>query len=1499
MEVGDTGRHGPAVTRSKSKHLLPSAGLTTTTTKRPRGKRDVIILPTTLPDPADPADPVVPFVNDPVVGRRSPRRVVTTLAPVRPTKRNLTPSSLPPSLPPPLPRHVVQPLTPEQEAELLKEQFKKEDAEEAEARNKFIVKEKEIVKIMLEEPKTQPRLRIAVKKVMDQIRKKKMIDAVITAFQEKMAETKKVLIQEMELRNEIEIKEQTNRRKRVAIDVAQSIEKEKEKPSSIPVFQEYNLMQIGDFILKQFPADAISVLDEFETLSPASQKEIVDFIILKCKGATLNANVNEAGPADDVYNTLGIKSLPLHDAVAGIPSSYRALIVCKPEPCPVAGAARVAEWCCCIESDGVFSSIKELIKGQDSPFVTAHPDIRLMINQSCNYGLKPVDAQRVDGPLEFHDPQGFAAPFPSVIIGDDVVVYSIGPIINAESILGRPLIMIRIHNYKELDYENGIYFWVYPSFSEGGASRVFLIIGGGQFMKGPDYTLTTFIIDLLQVHINKYYAEHFVLKQGPGFRPTILSTTQEVICFFGEMIHLQTRWVHDLIAGRGLNLEADPIGDVPPGFNRHCYTFHSSLEIKDWLFYGIPDVESPRLVSLSTKAARLAYHFCRENQVYTGQRSSRLGFPLYCCLTTIFHKYRDERKTDVNDFFALFKRWPDTLFVQGCNVVPGVSPVGYVVAGTSSNLQGMRYNIFLEHLAPLEFVKRFKSLRLVQPIVTPDPGETFAMIGRMGRSGLLIKKRTLLGIETAQLETCLMVVDLATAADEINKILKKRRRDKGPNALIYPREQEAIILKSLPKALDITIDKISEIFFSHPPNRLKDIQKCFKMFIGLPDCPWDNPDQFKHHIVIKSLDISRRLDGLITSIAIIKDSPLYRLIRTLETGVYRHLIMSSMLDEYTGMVSFPLDIPPIPPSLVPGLNPRVSCAFLNSDGQYVELPGGFGEGSLGNCDFSGVFQHPLFNPYIFSATRKSMTFPDGILERYIRNPKIVTPDLAASHATIPVKVHNKMFLIRLIFYTTTGAIQIVVCVSSTICIASPMGGPPSIPFGVDVQFNVVSIGPLGPIHVNPDGSVEVDMSTDATILATMCDYLSLGCMGASKKGEYSFTSGSPQFFDYFDIFFKLINTECYTYVSAYMSPFNCGKDLVMKHFGRVFKDVVPNPNPPPNLIPNPISSAIRRLWNWFPYLDHVQPEVCSPRGPLTPQIIDEELAYGRWNMQVVVQVFFDPILSVLDGRAVGDETGHGEVEPATPGGPADTGSGSDSDTSTTDDSLYQQLILQTLSFPSQDDSAASYKSQESMGSSQGSASSNSRGSAISMSSQGSASSLEPALGGTYGGGRGRTNRKTRKRKYKTNRRSKSKSKSKPKHSNIRRRTRKNTDVSRTRTRTRTKTKTKTMKIKSKKFPKRIYLYSTPRTAQRMAYKYLGRTKTAKLYPARNPAKKYMVFDPKNNKWVNFGQMGYEDYTKHHDKTRRKNYLTRTKGMLGDWKSNKYSANNLSRRILWT
>ena len=93
----------------------------------------------------------------------------------------------------------------------------------------------------------------------------------------------------------------------------------------------------------------------------------------------------------------------------------------------------------------------------------------------------------------------------------------------------------------------------------------------------------------------------------------------------------------------------------------------------------------------------------------------------------------------------------------------------------------------------------------------------------------------------------------------------------------------------------------------------------------------------------------------------------------------------------------------------------------------------------------------------------------------------------------------------------------------------------------------------------------------------------------------------------------------------------------------------------------------------------------------------------------------------------------------------------------------------------------------------------------------------------------------------------------------------------------------------------LYLYSNPVKAQKNAFKYLG--KNALLYKSKNVNKKYAIIEP-SGKTTNFGQLGYSDFTKHNDKLRRKNYLTRTAGMKGNWKNNPYSANNLSRNILW-
>ena len=97
------------------------------------------------------------------------------------------------------------------------------------------------------------------------------------------------------------------------------------------------------------------------------------------------------------------------------------------------------------------------------------------------------------------------------------------------------------------------------------------------------------------------------------------------------------------------------------------------------------------------------------------------------------------------------------------------------------------------------------------------------------------------------------------------------------------------------------------------------------------------------------------------------------------------------------------------------------------------------------------------------------------------------------------------------------------------------------------------------------------------------------------------------------------------------------------------------------------------------------------------------------------------------------------------------------------------------------------------------------------------------------------------------------------------------------------------------FKKPISRYSNQTEVYRRAKKYLG--KTAKIDISTKKDKKYMVKTP-DGKIVHFGQMGYEDFTKHKNKTRRKNYLTRSRRIKGDWKQDKYSANNLAIHLLW-
>ena len=92
----------------------------------------------------------------------------------------------------------------------------------------------------------------------------------------------------------------------------------------------------------------------------------------------------------------------------------------------------------------------------------------------------------------------------------------------------------------------------------------------------------------------------------------------------------------------------------------------------------------------------------------------------------------------------------------------------------------------------------------------------------------------------------------------------------------------------------------------------------------------------------------------------------------------------------------------------------------------------------------------------------------------------------------------------------------------------------------------------------------------------------------------------------------------------------------------------------------------------------------------------------------------------------------------------------------------------------------------------------------------------------------------------------------------------------------------------------IYFYSNPDQVIENARVYLGDNVDIKRSNRKN--KKYMVFD--GDKYVYFGAMGFQDFTKHRNPEIRNRYLKRALKIKGNWKGNKYSPNNLSIHILW-
>lgn len=93
----------------------------------------------------------------------------------------------------------------------------------------------------------------------------------------------------------------------------------------------------------------------------------------------------------------------------------------------------------------------------------------------------------------------------------------------------------------------------------------------------------------------------------------------------------------------------------------------------------------------------------------------------------------------------------------------------------------------------------------------------------------------------------------------------------------------------------------------------------------------------------------------------------------------------------------------------------------------------------------------------------------------------------------------------------------------------------------------------------------------------------------------------------------------------------------------------------------------------------------------------------------------------------------------------------------------------------------------------------------------------------------------------------------------------------------------------------VLRYSNPTTVLRKARAH-GYDPSC-LFISPRAGKKYMLITPEGRR-VHFGAILYQDFTKHKDTKRRQNYLTRSAGTRGNWQSNRYSPNTLSRTLLW-
>jgi hypothetical protein len=339
-------------------------------------------------------------------------------------------------------------------------------------------------------------------------------------------------------------------------------------------------------------------------------------------------------------------------------------------------------------------------------------------------------------------------------------------------------------------------------------------------------------------------------------------------------------------------------------------------------------------------------------------------------------------------------------------------------------------------------------------------------------------------------------------------------------------------------------------------------------------------------------------DGGSSDMFVLDDSRLHRLMKMVEFGTYRYALMRDIFTDFINSHH----------SNIYNDSIYVECSYLTSNGTYSPYER---RAMNAECNFSHLFTSVGFDPYIFKSQQQTRTFTDDQLRDFtlntLRHPTlgISVPDADIKNVT----VRTRTFFIKLVFYggaiasrnPNYGGIQMIVTVSSLMSVHS---NPPIILSGVDVQFGIIFIGPVRVVEPKPDTGDVPDLFADATVLATMADYLSLGCIGTSKMAEYTITVKSQQFIAPIDDHFKVINTLCREYVFTYISPANSKHDIVMRLFRGAFDGDHQS---------NPIIAAITSKWGW-------------DAGTL------HSITAFRKRMAVVVDILVSPALNIIYSR---------------------------------------------------------------------------------------------------------------------------------------------------------------------------------------------------------------------------------------------------------------------------